>query len=301
MSNYDDCRSVWCPPASAGRGGDRCHPVNPCGNCSSCKPYYSHAENAFNINNMGHISLSDANRSIIHLESIEVAVPTAHLLQKAKAVLPERDFPETSRQLLTARFMEGLDAKKMTYAVAALGESLSRKLPEHENIKGRIVALLRPFVLSVLGAGKSGDSSTNYHAVAFSLTGDEVTELNNEADHSKAAQREGKKVVQEDIDLSHGGIHTAHSPPTFYQILLTAAYSHRDRVFNFGYCYIHRKDHTVSEFLGDHHNRAKRLAAMKIECITPLAQVLRAMSFSRNAVTLVRNDDNYKSQAAHLL
>jgi hypothetical protein len=224
---------------------------------------------------------------VVGLEAVEVDVPSEQLSQRSKAVLSEGGFSATSDEHIT-KFLEAIDMKKMTEEVAALGESLSKE-PGTENISGRIIALLRPFFMMAVGSSKTSGRDP---VVAFSLNDDHVTELNSAPDDAKAAQREGKNAVQEDIDLTRAH-REANTPSAFYQILITAAYSYSRKVFNLGYSYVHRKDSSLSQFLGDSHTRAKRLAAMKIECSRPLAGTLAG-------AVLHTNDDRFKDQAALL-
>lgn len=258
---------------------------------NSCFGFSPNAFNNYQIHPRGGSRYA---RSIVRgLEAVEVDVPTEQLSQRSKAVLSEGGLAATSPEHVSAKFWEAVDMKKMTEEVAALGESLSKE-PGTENIAGRILELLRPFVMLAVGSSKTSGRDP---VVAFSLGNDFVTELNSAPDDAKAAQQAGKNAVQEDIDQTQAP-REANTPSAFYQILIIAAYSYTRNVFNLGYSYVLRKDSSLSEFLGDSGTRAKRLAAMTIECSGPLAQALPTAN--PRLILLHTNDDRFKDEAALL-
>lgn len=227
---------------------------------------------------------------------VDVDIPDQQLSQRCKSILSEGGVPLTSRDHITVKFLNGANMKKMTEEVALLGADLSSK-PGTENVSGRIIALLRPFFMTAVG---STETHHEDQAVAFSLNDAHVAELNSTPDGAKAVQQEGKTAVQQDIDATRAD-REARAPSTFYQVIVVAAYSYSSKVFNFGYAYTHREDLLLSQFLADTQTRARRLAAMSIECLTPLAEALVSTEDAHPPpITTHINGDRFNDQASLL-
>jgi hypothetical protein len=220
------------------------------------------------------------------MEPVSVAVPTAQLLQKAKAVLPE---DLLLQQHITAKFLKEVYHEQLTAAVFELKESLSKE-PSMREASELIMPLLEPFIIKTLESdGKRGREL--FPTIALGFSADEAIELGTTNNGAKGAQQKGKDDVQQIINQSQN-----HSTTSFYQFLMTVAYTYKYGFLNFGYCYIHRDDHVMSQFLSD--NKDKKMAAMKIECVSLLAEALR--SASPDEIILVPNDDMFKDQASLL-